>query len=330
MPESPSLSNGHEALCEEALQLLSQVLSRDEDTLVKTHLEGFDSRAKVANWLTLFENAILKHVPDFSASTGLDLGCWSGFGSWLLSRLGPRHIFAVDKNESYIRFAKTWAQNLGIQGVTYLTNSSRTIPLLTRSVDWVFINQVFCNMNPEYIDFAIHEVCRVLKPEGKLILCDSNNPYCQETLDRLEDNYRQRELGDGTPENPAGPLFKNRCTFIRNLASRLEEQTVQHLAKNTCYQWGNGLERAVLAYVHNGVEPVSPFRPGIAVPPVNPNHGGAEANITDPFWFLARFEERGINGYITTSPCSEPADNEEVLEMLAESQGFFIFGTKTG
>jgi hypothetical protein len=63
---------------------------------------------------------------------------------------------------------------------------------------------------------------------------------------------------------------------------------------------------------------------------VNPNHGGAAGNITDPFRFLARFEERGINGYITTSPSSQPADNAEVLEMLTESQGFFIFGTKIG
>ena len=66
MPESSPSSNGYEDLCEEALRLLSQILSRDEGTLVKSHLEGFDSRAKVANWLNLFEKTILKHVPDFS------------------------------------------------------------------------------------------------------------------------------------------------------------------------------------------------------------------------------------------------------------------------
>ena len=316
-------------ICEEALQFIERIRAYKDFQLIKAHLNGFDSRDKINYWLELLEKVVVKKVPNFSNSLGLDFGCWSGFGSWLLSMFGPKHIFAIDINESFVRFARTWARDLKLERITFIANSYKTIPLLSESIDWIYINQVFCNMNPEYFEYTISEICRVLKPRGKLLFCDSNNPYCPETLERLKKNYRQRELGDGTSENPNGPLFKSRCRFISELAPDLNQEIVKRLAKNTCYLWGYKLEYAINNYLVNGVEPISPFRDSLEKAPLQPNYGGGAGNITDPFWFLTQFEKGGIQNYITTNTDLEPTDSSELFKLLNKSQGFFIFGTKS-
>lgn len=296
---------------------------------VAAHLAGFDDDEKIRNWVALYEASVIPALGSVDGTTGVDFGCWTGLGSWILSMLGPRRVIGVEINPSTALFAERWTNRFGIESVHFVWNAGGIVPLPSRSVDWVYVNQVFCNMRPDGFEVATGEIARVLRAGGRLVFCDSNNPHCPATLERLERVYRAREIGDGSEQRPRGSLHEMRRAHIAAmLGVRHDAAAAERLAQNTCYIGGPELERAVRAYVSAGVAPCSPFVGGWGRAPVSPITGGAAGNVTDPFWFAARFENLGIEVSINTHPAEGPSDPLAVHELMKASQGFYILGTK--
>ena len=295
---------------------------------VKAHLAGYATDEQIAGWITLYRDTVIPAIPNFQGSTGVDFGCWTGIGSSIFAALGAARVFCAEVNAHTMSFGPRWAKHCDIDQLRFLWNADGVIPLPNRSVDWVYVNQVFCNMHPQGFDQAISEIARILKTDARLVFCDSNNPHCPATLERLERVYKTRELGDGDHDNPAGVLYKQRFHRIKELVPGINPDDAARLAKNTCYLGGPDLDRAILAWKLGGTEPTSPFRSGSSPAPVNPVTGIAAGNITDPYDLAARFRSRRVKTSINTTAAQGPTDPAELHERMTASQSFYILGRK--
>ncbi len=295
---------------------------------VKAHLAGYATDEQIASWITLYRDTVIPAIPNFQGSTGVDFGCWTGIGSSILASLGAARVFCAEVNAVTMRFGPQWANHFNLDALRFAWNADGVIPLPDDSVDWVYVNQVFCNMHPQGFDQAIDEISRILKTGARLVFCDSNNPHCPATLERLERIYKTRELGDGDYESPAGVLYKQRTRIIKNLVPGINADDANRLAKNTCYLGGHDLDRTILAWKLAGTEPTSPFLGGWSPAPVNPVNGIAAGNITDPYDLAARFQSRGVKTSINTAATQGPTDPAELHERMTASQSFYILGRK--
>ena len=309
-------------------RMLESMVGRPGEQSARGHLLGYDTDNKIRGWITLYKDAVIPCIRSFEGSTGLDLGCWSGLGTSLLSELGARRVIGVDLNEDLMAFADVWSREMEFDRVSFASNPGGVVPLRDETMDWVYVNQVFCNMPRSGFEQALAEIARVLRRGGRLVLCDSNNPHCPATLARLAAAYRAREFGAGDESKPAGPVYKERCRFIRSLLPDTDDRTIELLAGNTCYMWGDELSRAIHAYAHAGQVPSSRFIEGCARAPVQPYSGIPTGNVTDPFWFAARLEELGVSVSINTAAGEGPDDPAQLLDLLRQSQSFYVLGTK--
>jgi SAM-dependent methyltransferase len=295
---------------------------------VRAHLAGYSTDQQIEAWITLYRDVVVPAIPNFPGSTGVDFGCWTGLGTSILASFGAARVFAAELNAETMRFGPRWAQHFGLDALRFVWNARGVVPLPDAAVDWVYVNQVFCNMPPDGFDQAIGQIARLLKPGGVLVLCDSNNPHCPATLERLERVYRTRELGDGDEARPAGALYTQRLRRVLELAPDAAPEDAARVAANTCYLGGAELDRAILRWRLSGVEPASPFRGGWWPAPVNPKVGIAAGNITDPFDLASRLGRAGFDTTINTSAAPGPTDPAELLERMTGSQSFYILGKK--
>jgi SAM-dependent methyltransferase len=83
-------------------------------------------------------DAVAELLGDIRAKTFLDFGCGTGRSARFLRRLGARHVYAVDRDQSMIG----QALSLGLDSVTFLRIDS-AIPLPDTSVDGAISMNVF-------------------------------------------------------------------------------------------------------------------------------------------------------------------------------------------
>lgn len=273
--------------------------------------------------------AIASKVANFQRSVGCDLGCWLGFPCVIELAAGCAEVFGVDIVPDFVSIADRWARENGLDGITFALIETRAVPLPSRSMDWVLINQVLCNAMSGTVQDMFAEAYRVLKPGGVLIFADSNNPYCAETKGRLRATFNELELGDGDELQPNGSNFLHRAAILRSHAELNDEES-RELARRTCYLWGDDLRAAAQRRIDNQVVPTSAFRPAdVSIAPVNPANGLALGNITDPFAIAAALEKLGFESDITVTPGGGGHSPSAVLNMLKSSQGFFVYGYKS-
>jgi SAM-dependent methyltransferase len=289
---------------------------------------SYDTFEKVAALRNHYRRGLAYAVPSFKGSIGCDLGCWLGFSTLILSSLGARCVYGIEVRADFIEQAERWRINHQVDGVRFRPILD-VIPLQSKTMDWVVINQVLCNALPDSFPSSLAEAVRILSPGGTLFFADSNNPYCPETLVRLKKTWCNYEIGSGTPENPDGPHYKARAKMITEMAPDLKSDQVSRLARETCYMWRAGIEESVHLFLEKGETPGSTFQPDMLQPTVNPVNGGANGNITDPYVLCRDMERTGLNCYITCSAGGPPLDNELLHQQLEKSQGFYIYGVKT-
>jgi arsenite methyltransferase len=105
--------------------------------------------------------------------TVLDIGCGSGMDLMLAARrTGPSgKAIGVDMTPAMLELAKRGALKAGLwENVEVRRGMAEELPVETESVDVVISNGVI-NLSPDK-DRAFREVCRVLRPGGRLYLAD--------------------------------------------------------------------------------------------------------------------------------------------------------------
>jgi arsenite methyltransferase len=105
--------------------------------------------------------------------TVLDIGCGAGMDLMLAARRsGPSgKAIGVDMTPAMLELAKRGALKAGLwENVEVRRGIAEDLPVETESVDVVISNSVI-NLSPDK-DRAFREVCRVLRPGGRLYLAD--------------------------------------------------------------------------------------------------------------------------------------------------------------
>lgn len=125
----------------------------------------------------------------------LDFGCGTGANSCICDE---DHYYGIDPDANRIRFAKRLYPNH-----MFMVFDKYQIPMPDQSVDLILIVAVLHHISDEQITDYLHEISRVLKPEGKIIaiepyLCRNhklNNWFMSQYDDgeylRYENNYLQ-------------------------------------------------------------------------------------------------------------------------------------------
>jgi SAM-dependent methyltransferase len=116
-------------------------------------------------------DAVAELLGDIRAKTFLDFGCGTGRSARFLRRLGARHVYAVDRDQSMIG----QALSLGLDSVTFLRIDS-AIPLPDTSVDGAISMNVFIEIRTlDAMTRACAEIARTLRPGAAFIL-ESSSP----------------------------------------------------------------------------------------------------------------------------------------------------------
>lgn len=147
-----------------------------------------------------YASAILDHIP--SGSEVLDIGCGSGAVAIPLSKAGCR-VHGIDRSEAMIDMAKLTSEENGTD-IEFSVADAEALPFEDGSFDAVVMRNVLWNaFDPEK---AIEEACRVLKPNGIMVITDGSwqaNISAWRSADPDSDrfpNHIRRDLGLGAED----------------------------------------------------------------------------------------------------------------------------------
>ena len=128
---------------------------------------GRADEAAVAQAERVLEAAALR-----PGDTVLDLG--SGLGLLTLAthdRIGDGWVIAVDPSVAALDELLQRAHELRARGITYLVGDAAVLPLPDECVDAVLIRSALARVDD--VDAAVAELARVLRPGGRVSLCES-------------------------------------------------------------------------------------------------------------------------------------------------------------
>ena len=98
----------------------------------------------------------------------IDLGCGAGIDGFIASKLVPRGVvISVDFTFEMLKILQNNAQGTP---VNVLASDVESLPLRSEIADYAISNAVF-NLTPNK-DMAYREMHRILKPRGRIALCD--------------------------------------------------------------------------------------------------------------------------------------------------------------
>ena len=145
--------------------------------------EGYQAQPKI----------VAKAIDDLGAKNVLELGCGKGFNSLFLAHKYPHVQFTgIDLTPSHIAIANRKVQDL--TNLTFQIGDFNDLNFPARSFDLVFACECLCHSPQPQI--TLTEICRILRPEGKLVVFDG---YRQAKLDsfsqELQTSTQLTEIG---------------------------------------------------------------------------------------------------------------------------------------
>ncbi|MBX2869832.1 MAG: methyltransferase domain-containing protein [Acidiferrobacterales bacterium] len=275
-----------------------------------------------------FYNSFTKFVAANSNTLGLDLGCWLGVPCILESVSSGGRVFGVEIQESFTKVARDWQQQTGVSNIYFDHIDSGCIPLESKSMDWVLINQVLCNALQHSFENTISEAARVLKDGGTLVVADSNNPYCSSVRNRLSETFKTVEIGTGSQEAPTGSFFRARFAIVKQTFPDIPEEHAALIARETCYLWKPEIVEATEEFINSKKSPKSFFEIDLPRSPVNPSNGAAIGNYTNPYYLAKLIERNGLVPIINTSLSYSNIDPVALRNSLEESGSFYIIAKR--
>jgi len=117
-------------------------------------------------WHTIYQSYLKRYIPE--NSTVLELG--AGYCE-LIHEIRAKRKICVDINPDVARHA-------GSECEIFITDSSNLSEIMTGSVDLVIANNFFEHISRTRILLTLHEVNRVLKDNGKILIIQPNMRYC--------------------------------------------------------------------------------------------------------------------------------------------------------
>lgn len=100
----------------------------------------------------------------------LDAGCGLGGRTVYYSEKGAESIVGIDIDENHIKFSKEFAAYKKVKNISFMVANFIDIPLESNKFDVIILNDVLEHIRTEYLEPALLELKRVLKPGGTLLL----------------------------------------------------------------------------------------------------------------------------------------------------------------
>lgn len=108
---------------------------------------------------------IQEYFGDLSHRNVLDVGCGKGRFAKVLKQAHPSaNLIAVDLSEAMLRFIPN--------EISVCSATMTHLPIASQSIDCIYATESL--EHAVQIDVAVKEMCRVLKPGGKLVIIDKN------------------------------------------------------------------------------------------------------------------------------------------------------------
>jgi SAM-dependent methyltransferase len=178
--------------------------------------------------------------------------------------------------------------------VATLRADVRRIPLADASVDFVYCNEALSHFLEPHRFVA--EAGRVIRPGGKLMVCDGNNGANPRTAAEVREVWRAFEEGPGHRtlhgHRIEVPYRERRAALIGDALPGLEASVVERLATGTFGLHGEEVVRA--ARQEMAAPGTLPGPPTYERCPVDPDKGDHIENLVYPDRLRAQMEEAGF------------------------------------
>jgi ubiquinone/menaquinone biosynthesis C-methylase UbiE len=115
--------------------------------------------------------AVRRRIIPLAAGEVLEIGIGSGANFAHYDPAKISRLYALEPNPGMIRLAERQRHSSALD-VAFLALPGERIPLSDKTIDTVVSTFTLCTIPG--IDQAIHEICRVLRPEGRLIFLELN------------------------------------------------------------------------------------------------------------------------------------------------------------
>lgn len=100
----------------------------------------------------------------------LDAGCGLGGRTIYYSEKGAESIVGIDIDENHIKYSKEFAAYKNVKNATFMVANFIDIPFESNKFDIIILNDVVEHIRTDYLEPALLELKRVLKPGGKLFI----------------------------------------------------------------------------------------------------------------------------------------------------------------
>jgi ubiquinone/menaquinone biosynthesis C-methylase UbiE len=137
---------------------------------------GFDGKWRETWWHHDFLELIATRAGFKGASSLLDVGCGVGHWGRTLAPIldHPETLIAgIDIEEDFVRRSRELGSAFGLRRMDYRVGAAEAIPFDDRAFDLVTCQTVLIHVRDPAL--ALHEMTRVLKPGGTLLLAEPNN-----------------------------------------------------------------------------------------------------------------------------------------------------------
>ncbi len=136
----------------------------------------YDPVVAITSREKVFRNAVCDEIAATGALDILDLACGSGTLTVMLKqRMPERRVVGLDADPAVLHQARSKAKKAGAE-IRFDRAMSNAMPYPDRSFDLVVSCLFFHHLRTEIKLATLSEVSRVLRPGGRLIVCDWGKP----------------------------------------------------------------------------------------------------------------------------------------------------------
>jgi len=130
------------------------------------------------NEMRCYAKEVAGYIED--GDTVLEIAPGPGYLSIELARLNDYGITGVDISKNFVEIARKNAREAGVK-VTFRQGNVSDLPIADETIDFVICTAAFKNFKEPLK--ALHEISRVLKPEGIALIVDMNRGVSNQEID---------------------------------------------------------------------------------------------------------------------------------------------------